>query len=66
MRSTVPQPQPSSGWGHWSCRPQDGQRTVTQESVQVRCVIGCGRAPRNSGGASGAPHAQGKTGGTYA
>ncbi|GAA2927800.1 hypothetical protein GCM10010446_10390 [Streptomyces enissocaesilis] len=63
MRSTAPHAHPSSGCGHWSWRPHAPQRTVTQVSVQVRCVIRSGAAPRNSGGASGSPHAQGKTGG---
>lgn len=56
---TQPQEQPSSGCGHWLCRPHARHRTVTQVSVQVRCVIGEGAAPRWMGGASGAPQTQG-------
>ncbi|WP_411055462.1 hypothetical protein, partial [Streptomyces sp. E11-3] len=63
MRSTAPQAHPSSGCGHWSWRPQAGQRTVTQSSAQVRWVIGTGATPRRTGGATGSPQLQGKAGG---
>lgn len=59
MRSTVPHGQHSSGCGHWSWRPQAGQRTLTQSSFQVRWVIGTTWAPGSKGGAVGAPHGQG-------
>ncbi|GGT20765.1 hypothetical protein GCM10010207_20160 [Streptomyces atratus] len=59
IRSTVPHGQHSSGCGHWSWRPQVRQRTVTQSSFQVRCVMGTTGAPRSTGGALGAPHGQG-------
>jgi hypothetical protein len=62
MRRTVPQPQPSSGWGHSSWRPQDGQRTVIQSWSQTRWVTAVAAAPRSSGGAIAAPHAQGYDG----
>ncbi|GHA88817.1 hypothetical protein GCM10010392_14100 [Streptomyces clavifer] len=66
MRSTVPQGQHSSGYGHWSRRPQEWQRTLTQSSSQVRWVMGSTGAPRISGGAVGEPHGQGYTGVRYA
>lgn len=59
MRSTVPHGQHSSGCGHWSRRPQPRQRTVTQSSFQVRCVIGTTGAPRSTLGLVGAPHGHG-------
>ncbi|WP_229875950.1 hypothetical protein [Streptomyces nojiriensis] len=63
MSTTVPHPpHPSSGWGHSLSRPHVVQRTVTQVSVHVRWVSGTGGAARSSGGWTGLPQAQGKTG----
>ncbi|MFD3330214.1 hypothetical protein [Streptomyces sp. NPDC058701] len=56
------EPQPTSGRGHASSRPQAPHRTGTQLSDQVRWVSGSGGAVRSRGGATGLPHAQGKTG----
>ncbi|MFD9167321.1 hypothetical protein ACFVZ8_35860, partial [Streptomyces sp. NPDC059558] len=63
ISTTVPHdPQPSSGCGHSLSRPHDVHRTVTQVSDQVRWVSCTGGADRSSGGWTGLPHAQGKTG----
>ncbi|MEU6310894.1 hypothetical protein [Streptomyces sp. NPDC047014] len=56
------EPQPSSGWGHSLSRPHEPHRTVTHVSDHVRCVSSIGGADRSSGGWTGLPHAQGKTG----
>lgn len=65
-RRTVPHVQPVSGWGQSSSRPQAPQRTVTHSSVQFRCVMRSAITPVARGGATGLPHAQGKTGAAYA
>ncbi|WP_199819270.1 hypothetical protein [Streptomyces sp. NRRL S-378] len=55
-------PHPTSGCGHSLSRPQAVHRTATQLSDQVRWVISTGGADRSSGGWTGLPQAQGKTG----
>ncbi|WP_405763494.1 hypothetical protein [Streptomyces sp. NBC_00045] len=41
---------------------QAAQRTATHVSDQVRCVSGWGAVAKSSGGVTGLPQAQGKTG----
>lgn len=60
----APQLQVNSGCGHWSERPQFGQRMLSQESSQERNRTCTGTPPRSSGTFSAAPHGQGRVGGS--
>lgn len=60
----APQLQVNSGCGHWSLRPQCGQRMLSQESSQDRNLTWTGTPPRSSGTRSWAPQGQGRLGGS--
>ncbi|GAA1416321.1 hypothetical protein GCM10009639_70560 [Kitasatospora putterlickiae] len=63
-RTVAPQLQVNSGCGHWSERPQCGQRMLSQESSHDRNRTCTGTPPRSSGTLSEAPHGQGSDGGS--
>ena len=65
IRTTVPQGQPSSGYGHWPRRPQAAQGTVTHSSAHARWTTAVGVPWWSSGGVTGAPQAHGYDGAAY-